>query len=207
MMYQATLPWWSARHRPFQIYLDLLQRQPIATNFATSFALAGAGDVMRQRAEKKQQLDRVRFFSMASFGGSYTAFIFPWVFRSYDRVMPYILPQSWLTNTFKYAVALTATDNFVHAPLGYFPTFYMYVGFVQGQSWQSITGAFKNDIVHDTLLHAIVWVPIMTLVFGWVPRHLSIFVISVANLFWNTFMSACSQSGAKLKHVQDQQRI
>lgn len=206
MVYQATLPWWSARPRIFKRYLDLLHRQPLATNFATSFALAGAGDVIRQRAEKKQELDRVRFYSMASFGGAYTAFIFPLWFRAYDRVMPLILPKSWLTNTFKYALALTTADNFVHAPFGYLPCFYMYVGFWQGQSWQAITGAFKSDIVHATLMHAVVWVPIMTLVFGYIPKHLGLVMISVANLGWNVFMSALSQSGAEMERVQDQEK-
>ena len=93
-------------------------------------------------------------------------------------------------------ISKSVIDNFVHVPCLYLPTFYSWVGLVQGQSSEAILSAMNQDVVHVTLLHAAVFVPGMAFVFGVVPVYLRLLVVNASNLLWTVFLSHCSQTGS-----------
>jgi len=106
-------------------------------------------EVLTAFANSSQEMDMRRCFAMSSFGGMYTGalchYVYPWYPRLVLRFMPAIFSSTVLWR----GIGCTVVDNFIHNPIFYIPTFYLYTDAVKGASLEES----KRHLQHDWYVH------------------------------------------------------
>ena len=150
-------------------YLTALRERPIRTNLLTGGSLGLAGDVICQLGvEQKDELDLQRLFALGCFGMFYSGGVNSAVYASYRHC----LPHACLKTPLREGVSCSALDNFLHVPLLYTPAFFLSTSLLRGHSMDESYDSMMEGLVPSVHACWIMWIPLQTVTFSIVPRHL-----------------------------------
>eukprot|EP00746_Dinoflagellata_sp_MGD_P146853 gnl/MRDRNA2_/MRDRNA2_79276_c0_seq1.p1 gnl/MRDRNA2_/MRDRNA2_79276_c0~~gnl/MRDRNA2_/MRDRNA2_79276_c0_seq1.p1 ORF type:complete len:196 (+),score=25.17 gnl/MRDRNA2_/MRDRNA2_79276_c0_seq1:90-677(+) len=167
---------------------------PLSTNVATGITLGFVGDIFCQKAvEKQDHINWRRNAALTFFGGFYDGGICYYIYGSYASR---ILSRWWLQTPARSAVGCTLLDNFVHVPLLYTPSFFMITQMLQGRCFGDALETLQEGLWPATQACWIMWIPLQTINFWFVPSHLRVLVVNTGNMVWNVVLNHLAQQTA-----------
>jgi len=169
----------------FRGYTRLLEERPVITNFLSSAFFGLTSDLICQFIVEKKtasEFDFKRCFGMTSFCAVYASTISLRVFAMY----PKILPKAILKKPLFEGITSAVLDNLVHSPLLYLPVFYVWTGMVSGATFMESLHTYKDQFLPCMSALLLVWMPIQTVNFGFVPRSYRVVFVCAGNLVWNS---------------------
>ena len=197
-------------------YRRALDDNPFRTNMLTGGVLAFAGDCVCQTLfpaaaatplpksskvssaeQAPQQLEGNSFpasFSwrraggMVTFGVLVNGFWCTLVYPLYRRA----LPAFWLATPLREGVGSCFIDEFLHLPFVYSPAFFYITGLVQGDSLDECTETIREGWLTSLIATWLIWIPLQTLNFGFVPPANRVLVLNVGCLVYNVQMDFIS---------------
>ena len=180
-------------------YRKLLEVSPIKTNAVTAGCLAFTGDVIAQTMEpsspevhkESTPFDLQRNVAFTAFGALYMgAFVTPiyayypvLVGKIYSRVFRGATPSSMMQG-----IGSSFIDNAFHSPLLYIPSFYVFVGAMEGQNKTKIWGKLKSEWWPSVTACWALWIPVQMLTFSIVPKVHRVVFVSSWCLVWNVVL-------------------
>merc|ERR1712110_1315414 len=87
------------------------------------------------------------------------------------------------------AVAKSGVDIGLHAPLVNVPTFFLWMSYTQGKSWQETCDRFGNSYIRTVVSAWGLWFPAQIITFGLVPPELRILWVKSVGLVWTAILS------------------
>ena len=147
--------------------------------FAGSLGLGA--DLVCQTFEGKETIDKRRALAVSAFSGAYVGVVCSYVYSLYPS-----LAVRLLTNPCQKRIGVvgSVTDNAVHVPALYIPSYFMTVGLMQGESIEHATKTLKEQWWDTTSTCWMFWVPVMALNFTMVPPTHQVRVVAAANFCW-----------------------
>jgi len=188
-------------------YTRVLQTHPITTNCITGGGLAFLGDGICQTffpgspeeiltgsapeskgvadstsdACSSSSFDWRRALGMVTFGVYYNGAICTLVYPLYSTW----LPKWCLTTAFRQGAGCAFIDEFFHMPLVYTPSFFYTTGLVQGDTVAECTANLKGGWLTAVVMTWVMWIPLQTVNFGYVPPPYRVAVLNVGCLIYN----------------------
>lgn len=150
---------------------------PYQTTMFTGALIVPVGDFVCQyftRGDKKH--DWWRSAGMMTFGLMYIGVFNAWLYRRYVRWFKHV------KNVRLNLACRVMTDNLIHIPLIWLPTFYFWTGTFKGESTEEISGRLKESYLMAVLGSWLVWVPTNTLNFSIVPPQLRVLFMCCISL-------------------------
>lgn len=167
----------------------MLTKHPIIANGVSGATFATVGDISCQKGiEGCFELDVRRCMAFGAFGFVYTGAVCNTLYSTYIHV----LPAALLRMRGGEALGSTLLDNFVHLPLLYVPSFYVAVGFMQGQSRDEVASELRARYSETVVSSWAYWIPFMGANFGLVPPALRTVVMQGGDFVWTIILSYIS---------------
>ena len=167
-----------AARRPRKIYKIAFGRYLTITNIGITSFICGAADAIDQKfVEKKSTLDKRRLFSFSLYGA------LTGVIGSYWYSMAARLSY-FMHHPLRQALLYQVT----YCPLDYM-LLYTTVGMVEGQTVAECREEFNEKFLFTYLLDCVIYMPILYLVFKFVPVHLRLTFDNFIEFGWCIFLS------------------
>ena len=174
----------------------------LGVDVCSAAGLGFAGDIICQKIEGKP-FDFRRLQAMTTFSAVYTGaflhFLYPH-FPNAARAAANLVSSAPLRKrlldqrSFSHAVGCAAVDN-VHCALIYLPTFFVGVGLLQGESFDSAVATLRREWRDAYVYCTAFWVPFMSLNFKLVPPSHRVRAMASANFFWNVIIDYVAHRG------------
>jgi len=138
----------------------------------TGSVIVSGGDALVQYAFDKHRFSRNwewnRTLGMGSFGLLYVGLFNAWVYRKYLVIFARIKHQNLNLS------ARVLTDNFIHVPFLWLPTFYYWMGYFKGHEVEETTELFQRTFLTTLCGSWILWIPSTAFNFKYIPPQFRI---------------------------------
>ncbi|KAK7450125.1 Protein required for ethanol metabolism [Stygiomarasmius scandens] len=181
-----------------RLYNAALIRRPMATQCATAAFLFGAGDVIAQQGVEKKGWEhdfsrtaRITFYGGCLFG--------PVITKWFD-----FLNRIKFSSPTRATVSRVFLDQAVLTPAAV-AFFFGSMSVLEGKPNEAIP-RIQAAYVPTLIRNWGVFIPVQAINFSIVPPHLRFVVVSVVNLFWNTYLSianARTKNGQEIAEVAE----
>ena len=179
-------------------YIQIYERNPWTTSFATCFVKGAVADIIAQRVLDKRRHaeskidahDWRRTLAFAVYSGAYCGCAQHWIYNSlYARLFT-------IETTVAVALKKVSCDCFVHAPLVASPCYYFLRPVMEGRG-SIVDGVadYKRDFWTVGIAFVKVWGPAHMCTFTVVPPPMRIAFIASVSLGWLSLMSFFAHDG------------
>lgn len=147
----------------------------------------GSGDIFAQKlVEEREAWDKARTLRFVAIGSCLMGPSCTWWYRQLDRVIPMLkVPKS------AQGLAKTVLDQSMFAPTLLF-VFMRIVGTLRSDPPAYIDENVRKDYFRILLNNYKLWPAVQLLNFYVVPLQHRVMVVNVVALFWNTYLSWCT---------------
>mmetsp|Transcript_5020 Transcript_5020/g.10870 ORF Transcript_5020/g.10870 Transcript_5020/m.10870 type:complete len:244 (-) Transcript_5020:910-1641(-) len=184
----SATPLWRRLWRSYEVQL---RRRPLLTNAATSAGLWAVGDVLAQRVQRCPQMDSRRAVLTGAFGGAIVGPLGQAWYTWLDRMAHAI----GAPGTLKFVLAKLAADNLIWTSF-YIGLFMAFASVAIEQT--GVSGAcqkLQHEFLPTYAAEAIMWPPIMALVFSRVPVTHQLLAVNITTVFDVAFLSWVNSAG------------
>lgn len=184
----------------YKPYQNSLVNNPLVTKVITGAVLAIAGDAMAQATsngaalannQKKVEYDKRRALSFAVFDSCYRVFqhnMFPLIIRlGQGNVVKNVLPKFLIPAAA--AIEQTALYQFVIVPCLYYPTFFVFTGFIQGLTFRQSLNRMKKQYFPCWRRNLMFWIPTQMVLFGVIAEQWQIPFACFMGMLWSMVLS------------------
>jgi len=188
--------------RAFEWYNAQLKSNPIRTNMCNGGLIMSCGDAMAQRLRRRSDEER-HDFTRSAIMVSYAMFISCPFWLTFWRKLDHRWPVDSLQAAFKKSLLSWAVGGTTINTV--FLTFTTTAeGVVRGDSlYPVISERVRSKVVHSwaTLVGsaALFWIPMSTINFYFMPRHMRLLYGNIMAVLWNTFISYVQKGEAEQK--------
>ena len=147
--------------------------------FAGSLGLGA--DLVCQTLEGRENFDKRRAAAVSIFTGAYVGGVCSYVYSMYPSLAVRLLQNPCRRQV---GVVGSVTDNAVHVPALYIPSYFMTVGLMSGETLEQSVSALKSQWWSTTSTCWCFWIPVMTCNFALVPVTHQVRVVAAANFCW-----------------------
>ena len=176
---------------------DFAKRRPLIFGSGISLLKTIGADLAVQTYLENKKINEIDWKRTASIGAFGFFYLGMYQHCLYSKVFPRVFGK--MKNKRVAGFAQMATDTLIHAPLVYFPVYYLYRNTINEAmskkqfSMASInsvySGYFCNSIKKDVPMMWKVWVPAHIITFNLIPLHLRVPWITMISFGWTMMLS------------------
>ena len=203
--YQGGTPNGTHKHSVWRWYMRQLERYPTRTACATTVTLFAAGDVTSQCLEgglsshysqgiMQQPIDTKRLAGTCLYGGLIAGVVGSYWYRALDTFVVAFLRIA--PGTLAYGGAKLALECAIYHPFS-LCMFWLLVGMAQGDRVDKISQQLRQDFLPTLQMELILWSPVDTFTFFFVPVHLQVIVISTVSFLEAILLSYLHNHGSR----------
>ena len=201
----------------FSMYKHELAAKPLETKMMTGAALALAGDALAQLKDSDIEYDVRRASSFILFDVLYRVlqhYSFPLITENCkgqfllsalhaSPIDPSFVDH--LSPTIIASAEQSIVCQFSIVPFIYYPVFFALTAFVQGLSMENAVDRAKQTFLPIMARNLMFWIPVQTIVFGFVEEDLQIPLLCLTGLVWTIILSLVA--GSTKKYSSQEQEI
>mmetsp|Transcript_2098 Transcript_2098/g.6273 ORF Transcript_2098/g.6273 Transcript_2098/m.6273 type:complete len:252 (-) Transcript_2098:138-893(-) len=163
-----------------EVYLTMLEVEPLQTKIMTSIILYCLSDIIAQLIEGTKVLKLERTLRFCVFGGLvWTPFLHYW----YNFLEHMVQPTNIL-----HTALMVLCDQGIGTPI-YMVTFFSAMSIMKREPWMAAQKKIREEGRKIVLITWAFWVPVQLCNFTFVPLHLRILAVNSLSLIWNIIFS------------------